>query len=54
MVDYFDAKDAPAVPKAMLVFSADVDPATIAANAKFVDADKRTIDATVRAFHREG
>ena len=48
MVDYFDAKDALAQPKAMLVFSADVDPAALAAHVKFTDADKRTIAATVK------
>jgi uncharacterized protein YfaS (alpha-2-macroglobulin family) len=50
MADYFDEKDVPALPRVMLAFSADVDPATITANAKFVDADRRTIDAAVRRF----
>ncbi len=52
MMDYFDDKDAPAQPKVMLLFSANVDPAAIGANSKFVDADRRSIDATVR--HLEG
>ena len=55
MVDYFDAKDAPALPKAMLLFSANVDPASLAPLVKFMNADKRTIEATVRrATGQEG
>jgi uncharacterized protein YfaS (alpha-2-macroglobulin family) len=48
MMDYFDVKDAVSQPKAMMIFSANVDPATLAASVKFVDADKRAIGATVR------
>ena len=55
MMDYFDAKDAVSRPKAMLLFSANVDPATLAAHVKFVDAQKRIIEATVRrATGQEG
>ena len=48
IVDYFDAKDALSQPKTMLLFNAAVDPATLAAHVKFVDAGKRSIEATVR------
>ena len=48
MADYFDAKDALSQPKTMLLFNANVDPAALAAHVKFVDADKRSIEATVR------
>jgi uncharacterized protein YfaS (alpha-2-macroglobulin family) len=48
MMDYFDEKDAQAQPRAMMIFSADVDPAALAAHVKFVDADKRSVDAMVR------
>jgi hypothetical protein len=48
MLDYFDAKDAPAQPKAMLIFNADVDPTALAAHLKFMDADRHSVDALVR------
>ena len=48
MMDYFDAADASAQPRLMLLFSADVDPAALAAQVKFVDAEKHSVDAIVR------
>ncbi len=48
MLDYFDVADAPAQPRVMLLFSADVDPAALGAQVKFVDAEKHSVDAVVR------
>ncbi len=52
-LDYCDVKDSVAQPRAMFLFSADVDPATFAAHVKFVDAAKLTVDAVVRRSTRD-
>ncbi len=55
MVEYFDAKDAVSQPQVILLFNANVDPAALAAHVKFTDADKHSVEATVRrATAQEG
>jgi uncharacterized protein YfaS (alpha-2-macroglobulin family) len=46
--DYFDGQDAPAQPRVSLLFNADVDAAALGAHVKFVDSEKRTVDALLR------
>ena len=47
-LDYFDEKDAPAKPRLMLLFNADVDAAALGPQVKFVDAGGRSIEAVVK------